>query len=128
MAETEKLTINLSIVDLGKIDLLVEEGFYTNRTDLIRTSIRTELARHDEQIKKSTVRLNAVMGVLVYTRNGLEKRLAKGEKLKIRVVGMLVIEKDVPEDLAAATIDSVMVLGSFRASKAVKHALADRII
>ena len=86
------------------------------------------MARHDEEIKKSTVRLNAVVGVLVYSRKGLEKRLEKGEKLKIRVVGMLVIEKDVPEDLAAATIDSILVLGSFRASKAVKQSLADRML
>ncbi|MCA9985461.1 MAG: hypothetical protein KDE09_14420 [Anaerolineales bacterium] len=127
MAETEKLTINLSIMDLGQIDLLVEEGFYTNRTDMIRTAIRRELSRHDEVIKQSTVRLNMVMGVLVYTKDGLEKRLAKGEKLKIRVVGMLVIANDVPAELADATIESVVVLGSFRASKAVKEVLADRI-
>ena len=128
MAETEKLTVNLSIMDLGQIDLLVEEGFYTNRTDMIRTAIRHELSRHDDIIKQSTVRLNMLVGVLVYTREGLERRLAKGEKLKIRVVGMLVIESDVPPELASATIESILILGSFRASKAVKQILADRLI
>ena len=37
--ETEKITINVGFVDLGHIDLRVREGFYTNRTDFIRTSI-----------------------------------------------------------------------------------------
>ena len=127
MADTEKITINLGVVDLGKIDLLVEQGFYTNRTDFIRTAIRTNLTKHDTDLSETITRNNFIVGVLVYTKNGLQKRLDKGELLDILVVGMLVLERDIPPDLAASTINAVRVFGSFRASKAVKEALGDKI-
>jgi Arc/MetJ-type ribon-helix-helix transcriptional regulator len=127
MADTEKITINISVVDLGKIDLLVEEGFYSNRTDVIRTAIRNQLDKHDDEVKQTVKRNHFVLGVLVYTKEGLEKRLAKKERLSVRVVGMLVISDDVSPDLADATFDSIKVLGVFKANKAVSLVLADRI-
>jgi Arc/MetJ-type ribon-helix-helix transcriptional regulator len=127
MAETEKITINISVVDLGKIDLLVEEGFYSNRTDVIRTAIRNQLDRHDDEVKQTVKRNRFVLGVLGYTKEGLEKRLAKKERLSVRVVGMLVIADDVPPELAEATFDSIKVLGVLKANKAVLSALEDRI-
>jgi len=54
--DTEKMTINLGYVDLGHIDLMVQEGFYSNRTDFIRTAIRNQLERHADVVKQSTVR------------------------------------------------------------------------
>ena len=128
MADTEKITINLSVVDLGRIDLLVEQGFYSTRTDFIRTSIRNQLDTHTQTIEETVSRLAVVVGVLIFTAEGLTKRLEKNEQLDIRVLGMLSIAKDVTPELALATIKSIKVFGVFNASKEVKEALADRIL
>lgn len=127
MADTEKITINMNVVDLGKVDLLVDEGFYTNRTDFIRSAIRYQLDRHDDSLKKSIVRRSMVLGALHLTAAGLEKRLAKGEKLAVLVVGLVSIADDVDADLAAAVIESIKVYGTLRASAPVRAALADRM-
>ncbi len=127
LEKTEKITINLGPVDLGQIDLLVQEGFYSNRTDFIRTAIRTQLATHAEVVKRTVARKTLVLGVQYYTRRDLEAVRAAGEKLQISVLGLVSIADDVSPELAVETIDSVVVLGAFRASSAVKAALADRI-
>ena len=126
LAGTEKLTINLGVVDLGQIDLLVQEGFYSNRTDLIRTAIRNQLAAHSESIRKCVERNTLSLGMQVFTRSALEAVRAAGELLHIHVVGLARIAEDVTPALARATIASVRVLGLFQASAAVRHALADR--
>jgi Arc/MetJ-type ribon-helix-helix transcriptional regulator len=125
--ETEKITINLGIIDLGQIDLLVQEGFYSNRTDFIRTAIRNQLATHAEVVKQTVARRTLVLGLQHYTRHDLEAVRAAGQKLQIQVLGLASIAEDVSPDLARATIDSVVVLGALHASPAVKAALADRI-
>lgn len=125
--ETEKITINLGFIDLGQIDLLVQEGFYSNRTDFIRTAIRNQLATHAEVVKQTVARKTLVLGLQQYTRRDLEAVQAAGEKLQIHVLGLAVIAHDVSPELARATIDSLVVLGALRASGAVKAALADRI-
>jgi Arc/MetJ-type ribon-helix-helix transcriptional regulator len=125
--KTEKITINLGLVDLGQIDLLVQEGFYANRTDFIRTAIRTQLAAHADVVKRTVARKTLVLGVQHYTRRDLEAVRAAGETLQINVLGLASVAEDVSPDLARATIDSVVVLGAFRASPAVKAALAGRI-
>jgi Arc/MetJ-type ribon-helix-helix transcriptional regulator len=125
--ETEKITINLGFIDLGQIDLLVQEGFYSNRTDFIRTAIRNQLATHAEVVKQTVARKTLVLGLQQYTRRDLEAVQAAGEKLQIHVLGLAVIANDVSPELARATIDSLVVLGALRASWAVKSALADRI-
>jgi Arc/MetJ-type ribon-helix-helix transcriptional regulator len=125
--ETEKITINLGYVDLGHIDLLVQEGFYSNRTDFIRTAIRNQLATHGEEVKKSIVRHTLELGLRHYTRQDLEAVKAAGEMLRIKVLGLASIAPDVPPALARATIESINVLGALHATKEVKAALADRI-
>ena len=125
--ETEKLTINLGVVDLGQVDLLVQEGFYSNRTDLIRTAIRNQLAVHTDEIKRTLARRTLVLGLQHFTRKDLERARAAGEMLQIHVVGLAQIAQDVSPELARATIQSVTVLGAFHASAAVRKALADRI-
>src|SRR5437868_3566774 len=125
--KTEKITINLGLVDLGQIDLLVQEGFYSNRTDFIRTAIRTQLVNHAEVVKRTVARKTLVLGVQHYTRRELEAVLAAGEKLQINVLGLASIAEDVSPEFALATIDSIEVLGAFRASLAVRAALAGRI-
>ena len=125
--ETEKITINLGFVDLGQIDLLVQEGFYSNRTDFIRTAIRNQIATHAETLKQTVARKTLVLGLQHYTRRDLEAVRAAGQKLQIQVVGLASIAEDVSAELARATIDSVVVLGALRASAEVKAALADRI-
>jgi Arc/MetJ-type ribon-helix-helix transcriptional regulator len=127
MADTEKITLNLSVVDLGKVDLLVEQGFYANRSDLIRTALRNQLDRHADAVQEAVVRREFVVGVLVHGREGLERRRARGETLDIRVVGMVHIANDVPPELARDVIHGLQVYGVLRASPAVKDALADRI-
>lgn len=126
-ADSEKITINLGFVDLGHIDLLVQEGFYANRTDFIRTAIRNQLGRHDEAAKRSVTRKGLDLGLLHYSRADLEAAQAAGEMLHIRVLGLASIAADVTPELASATIASVQVLGALHASPAVKAALADRI-
>lgn len=125
--ETEKITINLGFVDLGQVDLLVHEGFYSNRTDFIRTAIRNQLASHAEVVNKSVVRQTLDLGLRHYSREDLEALRAAGQKLRISVLGLASIADDVSPELARATIDSITVLGVLRASAAVRAALADRI-
>ncbi|MGD8844712.1 MAG: hypothetical protein PVI54_04335 [Desulfobacteraceae bacterium] len=124
---TEKITINLGVVDLGQIDLLVREGFYSNRTDLIRTAIRNQLATHSQVVKETVARKTLVLGLQHYSRHDLEAVQAAGQTLQIQVLGLASIAEDVSPELARATIDSVVVLGVLHASPAVKAALVDRI-
>ncbi|MDX9886996.1 CopG family transcriptional regulator [Thauera sp.] len=121
------MTINLGVVDLGQIDLLVQEGFYSNRTDLIRTAIRNQLTVHADEVKRTIARRTLVLGLQHLSRADLERALAAGEMLQIQVVGLARIADDVSPELARATIESVVVLGAFQASAAVRSALADRM-
>lgn len=127
IAETEKITINLGPVDLGQIDLLVQEGFYSNRTDLIRTAIRNQLQSHGEVIRQTVARKSLVLGLQHYSRADLEAVRDAGQTLQIQVLGLASIGTDVSPELALATIDSITVLGALHASTAVKAALAGRI-
>src|SRR6266496_6550026 len=125
--ESEKITINLGYVDLGQVDLMVQEGFYSNRTDFIRTAIRNQLERHAEVVKQSTTRKNLDLGLRHFSREDLEAARRAGEMLHINVLGLASIAQDVTPELARAAIASVCVLGALQASPAVKAALADRI-
>jgi Arc/MetJ-type ribon-helix-helix transcriptional regulator len=127
MSETEKITINLGLIDLGQIDLLVQEGFYSNRTDLIRTAIRNQLSTHAEVVKQTVARKSLVLGLQHYSRADLEAIQAAGQRLQIQVLGLASIAADVSPELALATIESIVVLGALHASAAVKAALAARI-
>ena len=123
----EKITINLGYVDLGQIDLLVQEGFYANRTDLIRTAIRNQLAVHADVVKQSAARKTLVLGIQQFSADDLRAVQAAGQTWQIRVLGRAAIAPDVTPELALATIESVVVLGALHASPAVKAALASRI-
>lgn len=125
--DTEKMTINLGVVDLGQIDLLVQEGFYSNRTDLIRTAIRNQLAAHGETVRTTVSRRALTMGLQHYGKADLERVKAAREKLQIQALGLVRIADDVSPQLALATIESISVLGALHASAAVRKALADRI-
>jgi Arc/MetJ-type ribon-helix-helix transcriptional regulator len=125
--DSEKITINLGYVDLGHIDLMVEEGFYSNRTDFIRTAIRNQLERHADVVKQSTARKSLDLGLRYYSREDLEAARRAGEMLHIHVLGLAHIAPDVTPELARATIASVAVLGALHAGPAVKAALADRM-
>ena len=126
-SETEKITINLGFVDLGQIDLLVQEGFYSNRTDFIRTAIRNQLVTHADAVKQTVARNTLVLGLQQYTRRDLEAVKAAGQTLQIQGLGLVSIADDVSPELAQATIGSIVVLGALRASPEVKAALADRM-
>lgn len=127
LSESEKITINLGLIDLGQIDLLVNEGFYSNRTDLIRTAIRNQLNTHADVVRQTVARKSLVLGMHHYSRADLEAAQKAGERLQIQVLGMASIASDVPVELALATIESIFVLGALHASNAVKAALAGRI-
>ena len=126
-ADNEKITINLGQVDLGRIDLLVREGFYSNRTDFIRTAIRNQLAAEQEHVSQSVRRHTLEVGLLDLTRADLEAARDRNEVLDVRVVGLARIAADVPVDLARETIGSMQVLGALQASREIKAALKDRI-
>jgi Arc/MetJ-type ribon-helix-helix transcriptional regulator len=125
--ESEKITINLGYVDLGRVDLLVQEGFYSNRTDFIRTAIRNQLTTHADAVTKSIERHTLELGLRDYSRADLEAIKGAGEKLHIKVVGLARIAADVPAELALATIGSIAVLGALQAAPEIKSALGDRI-
>ncbi|CAO3433195.1 CopG family transcriptional regulator [Azospirillum argentinense] len=125
--DSEKITINLGYVDLGHIDLLVQEGFYANRTDLIRTAIRNQIDRHSDALRQAVTRKSVDLGLRHYSREDLEAARDAGQMLHIRVLGLATIAQDVTPELARATIASVAVLGALHASSAVKAALADRM-
>ena len=124
--KTEKITINIGLVDLGEIDLLVDEGFFTNRTDFIRTAIRRQLATRADAVERTVARRELVLGSEHLSRAGLEALRDAGQTIELRVLGLATIDDDVTPELAAATIASVEVLGAFRAPRAVKAALASR--
>ena len=123
----EKITINVGVVDLGQIDLLVAEGFYANRTDLIRTAIRSHLAGHAEVVREVVARKTLVLGIQHFSADDLRAVKASRQPLHIRVLGLATIAADVTPALALASIASLTVLGALHASPAVKAALAGRI-
>lgn len=125
--ETEKMTVNVGVVDLGQVDLLVQEGFYSNRSDLIRTALRNQLALHADTVKQTVARRTLTVGLQHYSRADLERAVAAGQRLDVQVVGLARIADDVTPELALAAIASVTVLGAFQASPAVRRALAGRI-
>jgi Arc/MetJ-type ribon-helix-helix transcriptional regulator len=125
--DSEKVTINLGYVDLGQIDLMVHEGFYSNRTDFIRTAIRNQLDRHADVVKQSVARNTLDLGLRHYTREDLEAARASRQPLHLHVLGLLSIAADVSPELARAAIASLSVLGALHASPEVKTALADRM-
>ncbi|MBZ5552452.1 MAG: CopG family transcriptional regulator [Acidobacteriia bacterium] len=127
MADSEKITINMSPVDLGKIDLLVEQGHYSNRTDFIRTAIRSQLEKHTDEVQQAVSLYSFLVGVVVYDRARFERLKAKHKKLKLTVMGALNLSKDIPPALACEVIESVRVRGIFNASEEVKAALADKL-
>ncbi|MEO8672157.1 MAG: hypothetical protein ABI411_12645 [Tahibacter sp.] len=125
--DTEKITINLGLVDLGQIDLLVQEGFFTNRSDFIRTAIRTQLLAHADTVKQTAARKMLVLGVQDFAAADLHKLREAGQRLHIRALGLVRIADDVSAELALETIESIDVLGALQASPAIKQALAKRL-
>src|SRR5258706_4056320 len=123
----EKITINIGYVDLGQIDLLVQEGFYANRTDMIRTAIRNQIASHAEAVKQAVARKTLVLGIQHFSADDLRAVRKARQMLQVRVLGLASIAPDVTPELALSTIESIVVLGALHASPAVKAALANRI-
>jgi len=123
----EKITVNVGYVDLGQIDLLVQEGFYANRTDLIRTAIRNQLATHAAEVRQAVARKTLALGIQHFSADDLRAARKARQRLQVRVLGLASIASDVTPDLALATIESIVVLGALHASPAVKAALADRM-
>ena len=127
LTELEKITINMGPVDLGQIDLLVREGFYANRTDLIRTAIRNQLSVHGDAVRQAVARKTLSLGIQHFSKADLEAAKAAKQKLDIRVLGLATIDHAVTPELALASIESITVLGVLQASPAVKAALSKRI-
>ena len=123
MAETEKITINMNVVDLGKVDLLVEQGFYSNRTDFIKSSIRSQLNTHAQVIDQAVTMRAFTMGVSYYDKDTLEQLSKQNKTLSIKTIGMLILANDIDQELALKTISSIKVHGVFKASSKLKEAL-----
>jgi Arc/MetJ-type ribon-helix-helix transcriptional regulator len=126
--DSEKITVNLGFIDLGRVDLMVRDGFYGNRADFIRTAVRNQLERQDEALRQSVARRKLNLGLTHYTLQDLEAARDAGSPLHIQILGLASIAGDVTPELARAAIASVQVLGAFHASPAVKAALADRTV
>lgn len=128
VGDSEKMTVNLGVVDLGQVDLLVQEGFYSNRSDLVRTAVRNLLSQHGDTLRQTVARRTLTLGLQHLSRADLERAVAAGERLRVQVVGLVRIDDDVTPELARAAIESISVLGAFHASAAVRRALADRTV
>ena len=128
MSDTEKITINLGAVDLGKIDLLVEQGHYSNRTDFIRTAIRSQMEKHTDEIQQVVSRKSFAIGAFGYNKKDFEKFKKKGEKVNVNIIGIFSLDADIPIDLALQVVESIKVLGIFIATDELKTALANRMI
>lgn len=128
VGDSEKMTVNLGVVDLGQVDLLVQEGFYSNRSDLVRTAVRNLLTQHGDTLRQTVARRTLTLGLQHLTRADLERAVTAGERLRVQVVGLARIDDDVTPELARAAIETVSVLGAFHASPAVRRALADRVV
>ncbi|ACK52266.1 putative transcriptional regulator, CopG/Arc/MetJ family [Methylocella silvestris BL2] len=126
--DSEKVTVNLGFIDLGRVDLMVRDGFYANRADFIRAAVRSLLERQDEAVRHSVARKQLSLGLSHFTRRDLEAARDAGAPLHIQVLGLALIDDDVTPELARASIASVEVLGAFQASPAVKAALSDRTV
>jgi Arc/MetJ-type ribon-helix-helix transcriptional regulator len=126
--KSEKITINIGLIDLGQIDLLVDEGFYANRTDFIRTAIRRQLETRSSAVDENVARRSLTLGTQHYSRRDLEELRAAGRQVDLHVLGLATLADDISPELALATIASVQVLGAFRAPRAVKAALAPRTL
>ena len=127
MADTEKVSFNISVVDLGKIDLLVEQGHYASRTDFLVAAVRTQLRTHTDTVQELFLRQSPVVGASIFGRKTLEKLVAKGKELDINVVGLCMFTKDVTPELARAAVHSIKVRGTLRASAEVKVALSEKM-
>lgn len=127
MNSSEKITVNVNVVDLGKIDLLVEKGFYSNRTDFIKTAIRNQIENQNYVIKDIIIKNNFSLGIVIYSKKDLEMLLVNGEKINIKVVGMLIFKDDISEDLALAVINSIEVKGVFKVNTDLKNKLCQII-
>ncbi len=125
--KSEKITINVGLVDLGEIDLLVDEGFFAHRTDFIRSAIRRQLDSRSGAVQRTVARRALVLGSEHYSRADLEALRRAGTMIELRVLGLATLADDVSPELALATISAVDVLGAFRAPAAVKAALSERI-
>lgn len=124
--DTEKVCVNLAAVELGKIDVLVSQGLFTSRTDLIRAGIRKVLEENGEAVQR--VALGAAgLGIMAITRKQLEQARKAGEKLDMKVIGILVIDPDVTPELADTTIHEIRIFGTLRGPKAVLARIGDRV-
>ena len=127
MSDTEKITVNIGIVDLGRVDLLVQEGFYASRADFVRTAIRNQLERQRSTVDSITTRKSMVIGTLSFNRHELDQKREDNEMINVKVIGMFILTDDVTPQLALDTIQSVTVRGVFKAPEDVKEALKDRL-
>lgn len=127
MSDTEKITVNIGIVDLGRVDLLVQEGFYASRADFVRTAIRNQLERQRSAVDSITTRKSMVIGTLSYNHHELDQKREDNEMINVKVIGMFILTDDVTPQLALDTIQSVTVRGVFKAPEDVKEALKDRL-
>ncbi|MCW2571345.1 MAG: hypothetical protein JWO88_1403 [Frankiales bacterium] len=124
--ETEKVCVNLSASELGTIDVLVAQGLYTSRSDLIRAGVRAVTEQHEPAFRRATEHATC-LGVMMLGRRDLEHTLREGKRLKIFVVGILRLDSSITPDLADEAIEHIQVLGTMRAPAPVLKRLEDRI-
>lgn len=125
--EPEKMTVNVTPVDLGRIDVLVSQGYYTSRSDFVRTAIRRLLSSQEDAVSETVIRERFNVGVHVLTAGDLRQRVDEGERLQLRVVGLVLFGPGVTADLADRAVESIAVRGAIRGPRDVLDRLADRI-
>ncbi len=113
----EKITVNLPVVDLGKMDYLVSQGFYNSRAEFLRIAAKEQIGKNDSIFKALTEEhvkdKNYFVGIgaLTISREVFEKALKEGRKIKIFVMGMVKIANDVDIELISKTVKSFRAYG-----------------
>ena len=126
---SEKVSVNMNVGTLSQIDVLVDLGYYSNRSDFINQAVRQAIDQKQSIIENETSKQREsngdwFTGVCVITKDQLLIAKEKGKKLKIRGYGVVVIDNKL-DDLALEVIDSIDIKGKILASQKIKDTFSN---
>ena len=124
----EKVSVNINTSTLSQIDLLVDNGYYSNRSDFINQALRSELQKNqstidriiERQSKKTGNDNGWFLGIYGITAKEVLEMYEKGEKMTLTGYGVLSIDKDCDEEKLFAVVESIKHRGKVICSESVK--------
>ena len=127
---SEKVSVNINTSTLSSIDLLVDNGYYSNRSDFINQALREGLQKHqntiDRIIEKKTEQSGEspnhwFIGVYGLEKQDVEQAKNRGVEMEIKGYGVLVIDEDIDEEVLFATVRTIKVKGKIVCKKSIKE-------